>query len=145
MIGASCARGSFTSATQNGTNARHELARIEGFGEIIVCADFEPKDAVDSFTAGGEQKDRNGRLMAQRFEQFESGAAGQHHIENDELVVVGESGGQTGVMIVGGIDVKSFGLEKAAKEVDERVVVVDDEELVHRSHFAFSGGRSEEH
>src|SRR5271166_1169104 len=117
MIGTGCARGSLTSAAQNGTNARHEFARIEGFGEIIVCADFEPKDAIDRFTAGGEQKDRNGRLMAQRFEQFESGAAGQHHIKNNELVVIGEGRSQTSVVIVGGVAGKPSGLKKARRRL----------------------------
>jgi hypothetical protein len=41
-------------------------------------------------------------------------------------------------VIVRGVDVKSFRLEKATQQIDERVIVVDDEQLIHRTHFAFS-------
>jgi hypothetical protein len=41
-------------------------------------------------------------------------------------------------MVVRGVDVESFSFQKASKQIDERVVVVDDEQLIHRTHFAFS-------
>jgi hypothetical protein len=41
-------------------------------------------------------------------------------------------------VIVGGIDVKTLCLEKAPQKIDQRMIVVDDEQLVHRTHFAFS-------
>ena len=141
VIAAGRAGRGFAGAAQNGANARHQFARIERLGEIIVGADLQSQDAIDGLAAGGEQQNRHGGLVTQRLEQLESGAAGQHHIENDQLVVIGEGGGQSGVMVVGGIDVKALGLEKSLQQIDERVVVVDDEQLVHWIHCAFSSAR----
>ena len=56
-------------------------------------------------------------------------------------MVIGESSGQAGVMVVSSIDVKALRLEKSFQQIDERVVVVDDEQLVHWIHCAFSSER----
>ena len=53
-------------------------------------------------------------------------------------MVIGQSGGQTTVMIVRGVNVEPFSLQKATQQIDERVVVIDDEQLIHRTYFAFS-------
>ncbi len=86
MIAAGRAGSGFAGAAQDGADAGHQLARIEGLGKIVVSADFQAQYAIDSFSAGGEQENRYRRLVAQRLEQLESGAARQHDIENDQLV-----------------------------------------------------------
>jgi len=52
--------------------------------------------------------------------------------------MVGLSSSQTAVMVVRRIDMKSFGLKKTTQQVDESVIVIDDEQLIHRTNFAFS-------
>ena len=44
-------------------------------------------------------------------------------------------------MIVGGIDSEAFRLEKAFEQIDESVIVVDDEQVVHWIYCAFSSVR----
>ncbi len=41
-------------------------------------------------------------------------------------------------MVVGGIDMEALGLKKALEQIDESVIVVDDEQVIHWTHFAFS-------
>ena len=46
-------------ATENGVDARDELARIEGLRQIVVGAHFEAQDAIDILALGGEHDDRH--------------------------------------------------------------------------------------
>ena len=39
-------------APQNSVDARHEFARVEGFDDVIVGADFEADNAVEFLGAG---------------------------------------------------------------------------------------------
>ncbi len=75
MIATGSARRSLASPPQHCANAGHEFARIERFGEIVVCADLEPQNAIHRLATGGEQEDRNCGLMTQSLEQLESRAA----------------------------------------------------------------------
>src|SRR5271169_6555714 len=122
-------------------SAAQQFTRIKGLGEIIVSADLKPQNAIHGFAAGGEQEYRNGGLMTQGLQQLESRAAWKHDIENHQLMMVGERGRQTCVMIVSGIDPKALRLEKALKQIDESVIVVDDEQVIHWIYCAFSSVR----
>lgn len=44
-------------SSQDRADARREFARIEGFGELVVGADFKSDDAVDVFAARRENND----------------------------------------------------------------------------------------
>ena len=47
-------------AAEHGVNSRGQLARVEGLGQIVVCADLQADDAIDVFAAGRQQDDRHG-------------------------------------------------------------------------------------
>jgi hypothetical protein len=44
-------------------------------------------------------------------------------------------------MVVSGVDAKAFAFEEAFEQSDQAAVVVDNEQTIHRIHFAFSGAR----
>ena len=134
-------RGCFARAAKYRADPRHQLARIERLGQIIVGADFQSKDAIHRFAACGQQKYRNRRLLAERLQKFEPRPAGQHYIQNDQLVVPRQSCAQAGGVIVGRVYAKSFALQKAFQQVDESVIVIDDEQAIHSIHFALSSSR----
>ncbi|CAM2192328.1 protein of unknown function [Paraburkholderia kururiensis] len=70
---------------QHRADARHQLARIEGLGQIVVGAQFETHDAVDHVGARGEKDDRNvvarGTQLAQRGDAV---LLGHHDVEHDD-------------------------------------------------------------
>ena len=70
-------------AAQDRANARLQLARVEGLGEIVVGADLESDDAVRVLAARGQHQDRRLRAGADRATDLEAVDIGQHHVEND--------------------------------------------------------------
>ena len=48
-------------AAEHGMDARRQLARVEGLGQIVVGANLQADDAIDVFAAGSQQDDRNRR------------------------------------------------------------------------------------
>ena len=42
---------------------------------------------------------------------------------------------RSGGMIVGGVDVKAFAFEEALQQVNQAVIVIDDEQAIHRISF----------
>ncbi len=64
---------------QHGMDARHEFARIERLGEVVVGTHLEADDAIDVFALGGEHDD--GHLLAGTAQAPADGKsilAGQH-------------------------------------------------------------------
>src|ERR1035441_2045380 len=70
--------------------------------------------------------------------QLESRPARQHDIENYQLMVACDGCGQSGIMVVGGVGLKALGLQKTFQQIDERMVVIDDEQVIHWFHCALS-------
>ena len=142
MLVAACRGGrGFARAAKYGANSGHQFARIERLGQVVVGADFQPQNAVDGFSSRGQQQHRHRRLLAQRFQQLEPGAARQHHIQDDQLMIAGQCGAQSRSVIVGGIHLEAFAFQKALQQVDQPVVVIDDEQTVHGIYFALSRAR----
>src|SRR4029077_2909766 len=72
-------------ATQHRADARHELARAEGFGEIVVGTHLEAHHAVDFLAPGGEHDDRYATHRADAAQHLEARELRQHHIQHHEL------------------------------------------------------------
>lgn len=70
-------------------DARGEFARIEGFGEVIIGADFQADDAVHIVAMSGEHDDRDGGDGPDFAQDFEAAHAGKHNVKNDEGVSAG--------------------------------------------------------
>ncbi len=118
-------------AAQHRVDARDELARVEGLGQVVVGAHLEPDDAVDVLALCGEHDDRH-RLAgaAQAPAHRQAVLAGQHEVEHHEMrrialqlaveiARIGERG-----------HLEPLLAEIAGEEVAQAHVVVDDEDLV---------------
>src|ERR1700751_1372673 len=127
VAGGRRARGS----AQDGTDARDHFTRVEGLGQVVVRADFEAKDAVDVFAAGSEDQDRDRRVCAYATQHVESAHSGQHEVENDEGVFVGEHTLQAARSIVNCLKREAFRTEALAEQPAEFDVVIDDEHMIH--------------
>jgi hypothetical protein len=128
-------------AAQHGADAGNEFAGIKGLGNIVVGADFEAENAVHGFSAGGEKDDRNAGLGAEGLEKLKAGAAREHHVKDDHVVLAGEGGLETGAVVKDGIDLKALILEEALEKGDKALIVIDKEYAAHAVHFAGARGR----
>ena len=70
--------------------ARQHLAEVERLHEVVVRAGVEAADAVLHVVARGQHQDRHPLLVAaQLTADREPVLAGEHHVEDDGVVVVG--------------------------------------------------------
>jgi len=70
---------------QQRTNARQQLTRAEGFGEVVVGAQFEPHDAVGLVHAPGQHQDGNLRLLAQATRDLHAVFPGKPHVQDHDV------------------------------------------------------------
>src|SRR5581483_10819548 len=69
---------------QDGADAGHQLARVEGLGKIIVGAEFQADDAVDILAARREHDHGHFAFAAQLTEYLEAIHAGEHDVEHHQ-------------------------------------------------------------
>ena len=68
-------------AAQQGFDAGIEFAGTERFADVVVCAEFQPEDAVGFFVLGGEHDNgQAGMLVAQGFEVVKAVDVGQPYV-----------------------------------------------------------------
>ena len=72
-------------AAQDGAYAGHQLARLEGFDEIVVGAQFKPQHAVGDILAAGENQHRAGRLLLQFADDLHAVHVGQAQIDDGQV------------------------------------------------------------
>src|SRR5688500_10426090 len=72
-------------AAQHGADAREELARAEGLGEVVVGAELEAHYAVGFFRAPGEHDDRNRRFVAQRARERHAVFGSEPEVQHDQV------------------------------------------------------------
>ena len=68
----SAAGGLRFNAPEDGADTRREFARIEGFRQVVVGAEFQPDDAVHIFSACGQHQHRHTAVLAQPLQKFET-------------------------------------------------------------------------
>ena len=86
-------------AAQHGPHARHQLARAERLGQIVVGAQLQADQPVGLLHAGGEHDDRQavgGRVLAQGAGDVEAVQAGQHQVEHQQVGPLGAGQAQGG-------------------------------------------------
>ncbi len=72
-------------ALEDRAHPRDQLARAEGFGDVIVGAEFEPEDAVDLVVAGGQEQDRHLGARTDPAAGLEPVHLGQADVEHDQI------------------------------------------------------------
>jgi hypothetical protein len=125
-------------AAQHGMDARHQLARVEGLGQIVVGADFQPDDAIHFVALGGQHDDgdRVGRT-AQAAADGEAVFARQHQVEHDQVVQLALQRAIHALGIRHGLDREPLVGEVALEQLAQAQVVIDDKNLG----FGFVHGR----
>jgi hypothetical protein len=118
-------------APQHGPNTGYQFARVEWFGQIVVCADFKAYDAIHIFASGGEQKHRQARSGSKAAQHFKAVNARQHYIEHNQQVIAFGGALQTTLAIVGRLYRESLGLQVFAYERAKFHVVVDNKNAFH--------------
>ena len=87
---------------KHGPHSGHELARVEGLGEIVVGAELEPDHFVHVFALGRQHDDGQARQIgsgADPSADLEAVHAREHEVEEDELgPALGERGETPGAV-----------------------------------------------
>ena len=124
------------STPQDGTHPRHQLARGERLGHVVVGAELEPHDAIALLAARGQEDHRDGPARADRAAELESADAGEHHVEHDEVrrLALDEPGHFAAVARRD--DAKAVAGEVLPDDVPDGGLVVDDEHGARRLHSA---------
>ncbi len=73
---------------QNRTHSQQQFSGAERLRQIVICAAFEAGNAIGLFALGSQHDDGHLGLGANHPQHLEAIDAGQHDIENDEVVGV---------------------------------------------------------
>ncbi len=95
-------------------HAQDEFAGAERFGDVVVGAQLEAKDAVNLGGLGSEHNDRDaggGGVAAQEFADLEPVDLGEHDVEEDEIRGLEPGRFEGRGAVVGGDDIEAGGLE----------------------------------
>ena len=79
------AGGARTNSPQQGADARRQLLRGEGFGQVVVGPGLEPGDHIVGVVAGGDHHDRHIARAAQRSAQLEPVDAREHDVDEHDV------------------------------------------------------------
>jgi hypothetical protein len=74
-------------APQYGLHPSDYFFRAEGFGDVVVGADFKAAQAVGFGCTRGDENDRDSgerRIVTDGFGDIEAAVAGNHNVQNDE-------------------------------------------------------------
>ena len=119
-------------AAQHRVDARQQLARREGLGDVVVGAAFEARDLVALLGARGQHDDRQlaGLAVAlQRARELEAAGVGQHPVDQQQVgQLVGDLGAARAR--VGGLAHFEAGAAQAEGDhLANRALVLDDQNL----------------
>ena len=118
-------------AAQHGMNAGQQFARIEGFGQVVVGADFEADDAVNVFALGGQHDDGCTVIgSAQSPADGQAVFARHHQIQHDQVHGVAQHDAVQRLAVFGKDDVKALLGQIAAQQVADTGIVVKNQDLV---------------
>jgi hypothetical protein len=126
-------------AAQDGADARQQLARLEGLGQVVVGAELQADDPVHRVALGGEHQHRHlagvARQRAHAAAHFQAVDVRQHQVQHHQ---VGRGTGgrvfqqvQAGLRVDGVGDTETRSLEVLADHLGQAGVVFDHQELLH--------------
>ena len=81
-------------ATQHGANACQQFARLKGFGQVVVGANFQPDDAIHRVALGGEHEHRR---LCQGTRQGANASANLQPVDVGQHQIKQHQGGRQGL------------------------------------------------
>ena len=114
---------------QDGADARQQLARVEGLGQIVVRTQLQPDDAVGLLGQRRQHDDRQPRRGAQPAADGEPVLPRQHEVEHDEIEAAVVEQPLHRLAVGGGIDAKAVPGQEPLQQVADLPIVVDDEQM----------------
>jgi hypothetical protein len=116
---------------QHRLDARHQLARVERLGQVVVGAGLEAGDAVHVVALGGEHDDGDAIAGgAQPPADRQPVLAGQHEVEHHQVVAHARALAFHGRGVGHGVHGEALLAEVAPQQVAQPQVVVDHEDLL---------------
>ena len=120
-------------AAQDALHAQNEFARAEGFGHVVVRAEFKSDDAVHFLSLRGEHEDRDAfrlRSVLERLADLEARHAGQHEIQHDERGELRARGVERARAVIGFQRGKARVLQAVADEPPDVFLVLCDQDFL---------------
>ena len=113
---------------QQRPDPRQQLLALEGLDQVVVGAAVEAADPVLGLGSGGQHQDRHVAVGAQAAADLDPVEPGQAEVEDDE--VGDEAGGDVERLdpVGRGADLVALVAERAAQDVGDVGVVLDDED-----------------
>ncbi len=105
----------------------HQLAGVERFDHVVICAAFQANDAVDIVIAPGDEDDANLRAHPQFAGQGEAVLAGQADVQQHEVDVLAAKQGFGPFGGVGAVYVVAFPGQVGLQQVTNKRIVIDDQ------------------
>ena len=120
-------------AAQHGADARHQLARAERLGDVVIGAQLEADELVGFVVARGEHDDREVTRSADGPRDVEPVEPGQSKIEDDEVRSLRAHAHER--LLAGGSarDPEAGVFEEVVDEPNDLRLVVHDQDLRHGS------------
>ena len=113
-------------APQNGLDARRQFARVEGLGEIIVGPELQTDNTVHVFAARGQHQHWHAAGEAKPLQDFKTVQAGQHHVQNDQVITALLGGFERRVTLMNAIYRETLALQEFLEQGAQLSVVIDD-------------------
>ena len=111
-------------------DARQKLVQRKRFGDVVVGAQLERQDLVDLLILGREHDDRHGAELANLLARFDAVEHGQHDVEHDEVRLLALRHRDRAAPVARRDDRVAAALQVEAQRLQDRRLVVDDENLL---------------
>lgn len=118
-------------AAQDRAQARRQLARRAGLGDVIVRAELETHDAVDVVAARGEHDHRYAARLPDAAQRFHAVHTRHHHVEHHDLESARDRKPRRGLPVVHRGHREAIALEVLAEHVAQLDDVVCQQHLRH--------------
>jgi hypothetical protein len=121
--------GAAAGAAYVGADAGEQLARREWLDHVVVGAALQPLDAVILVGAGGEHDHRHVVAGTQRAADGKAVLPGQHHVEEDQIDAGARRLLEAALAVGDPGHVHAVVLEETGRDLGERAVVLDEEDV----------------
>src|SRR5690606_11674166 len=114
---------------QDRGDPQQQLTRLERLGQVVVGPGFKPADAVFGVAARGQQQDRGGHRLAQRFGQRDSVLIRHHHVEDEQVELEPSEQGTGMAGIPRWRDEEAVAGEELLQQIPDACIIIDDEDM----------------